>query len=276
MDRFDLYEMCVQDVERLGPMLMALHAGGAPSGSGLARQGLVLHEDFAGSAALSRWWAARGPGWLAMATELDGPTLEEARARLDRQRASPDLAARVEVRHGDALELDPRACGPADVVFAGNFSIGYLGTRDKLMAYLRGAQERLRPGGILAVDLYGGASAYALGGTVRRIEMGDGRAVSVLWRHDAADARTARVVNSLSFRVLDRGEVTHELPEAFVYRWRLWGLAELREAMGEAGFASTRVVAGLDCPREPLPAGCAETGDDELGADWVALVIARR
>jgi len=46
MDRYDLYELCVQGVEALVPFLAELH-GDQPQ---------RLAEDFCGSAALSRHW----------------------------------------------------------------------------------------------------------------------------------------------------------------------------------------------------------------------------
>jgi len=293
MDRYDLYELCVQSVPVLGRLLESVH-GAAP---------VVLHEDFCGSAALSRWWVGQSATRVAVGTDIDGPCVREARVRAERAAlVSEPGIGRLVVREGDVRNwhalTDPAgvawrevvsagALGPAgkmaEVVFAGNFSIGYLETRTELMNYLRGAHARLAPGGVLACDLYGGATAFATGATTRVIDAGEGRVVRCVWRHDAADPRTARVVNSLSFRVIERGEVTAELPEAFIYRWRLWGLAELREAMIEAGFASTRVIAGLGGPAGTLVPG--ESGgqsagesaeDDELPADWAALVVARR
>ncbi|MFO0083664.1 MAG: hypothetical protein ACK55O_13765, partial [Phycisphaerales bacterium] len=49
------------------------------------------------------------------------------------------------------------------------------------------------------------------------------------------------VENALHFRVLRDNEVIQEHTDAFVYRWRLWSLSELREAMLEAGFARVEV-----------------------------------
>jgi hypothetical protein len=78
------------------------------------------------------------------------------------------------------------------------------------------------------------------------------------------------VVNSISFRVIVDGEVAAEMPRAFVYRWRLWGLAELREAMAEAGFSDIAVYKEVNlAPGErPVEAG-------ELGEDWIVMVAGR-
>ena len=64
------------------------------------------------------------------------------------------------------------------------------------------------------------------------------------------------------------------MPRAFVYRWRLWSIAELREAMMEAGFARTAVFA--DVVGEGVDGNVVEikpvTDPSECGADWVVMV----
>lgn len=84
---------------------------------------------------------------------------------------------------------------------------------------------------------------------------------------------TAMVRNSISFRVEIDGEVVQEWPRAFVYEWRLWGLAELCDAMLEAGFA--RVEVYKDVNVAPGEAPRPVRTPDELGEDWIVLVAAR-
>jgi hypothetical protein len=68
-----------------------------------------------------------------------------------------------------------------------------------------------------------------------------------------------------------------ELRDAFVYDWRLWSIPELRDAMAEAGFASTEVHDRL---------GDAIDGDgnlmvrpvrgEELDDTFVVYIVARK
>jgi len=161
----------------------------------------------------------------------------------------------------------------------GNFSIGYIAERARLVEYLRACKARLDAGnggfggGVFACDTYGGAGAYRLGGLQRRYVAPRGEIVHYTWVHERADPLTARVENSISFRIEKDGEVTEELPRAFTYSWRLWGIAELREAMLEAGFASTAVHTEINvAPSEqPLPVESPEA----LQEDWIVLVVAR-
>src|SRR6185295_18944045 len=96
-------------------------------------------------------------------------------------------------------------------------------------------------GGVFVCDLYGGAGAFKLG-SLDRTHIGRGaEVIKYHWEHEEADAVSGMVTNSISFRVIVNGELAAEMPRAFVYRWRLWGLAEVREAMLEAGFAGVEV-----------------------------------
>jgi SAM-dependent methyltransferase len=218
LDRFDLYELCVQSPGDLVPLLEAIH-GGRPS---------VLGEDFCGTAALSRRWAARVAGGRAIAVDHDPEPLARAAG-----------AARVEVVRGDVVaDTSGRR---ADVVYAGNFSIGERHDRPALLEYLRHARSRLDAGGVFVCDVYGGESAFQTGRVTREHRAADGRVVRYTWEQRRADPTTGRVVNALHFEVVRDGVVERALHDAFVYDWRLWGVPELRDAMIEAGYATTEV-----------------------------------
>lgn len=218
-DKHDLYELCVQSPGQLIPMLRAIH-GGSP---------LTLGEDFAGTAALSSLWAESSPDARAVAIDLDETALH-------RRPPHPRIARIV----GDV-----RAAAPAepacDILFVGNFSIGYLHTRAELIAYLRAARARLAPAGVFVCETYGGESAFLTGEVERDHELPDGRTVRYTWEQREANPLTGMVTDVLRFEVRRGRKVEQRLPEAFVYRWRLWSVPELRDAMAEAGFAATEV-----------------------------------
>ena len=122
-------------------------------------------------------------------------------------------------------------------------------------------------------DIYGGDGAYRLG-SLARTHLGRGHEVIHYHReHEAADPITGMVTNSLSFRVIDNGELAAEYPRAFVYHWRLWSLAELREAMLEAGFAAVEVY--KDVPLAPGEGVRPVEAPGELGEDWIVMVAGR-
>lgn len=244
-DRHFLYERCVQAPELVAPFLRRLH-GGSPR---------ILGEDFCGTAALAREWTRSDPAASAIATDHDAQVLA---------RAAAQPSERVEL-----VQADVRAArGRCDVIFAGNFSLGELGTRAELLAYLRGARERLSPGGLFVGDTYAGAGAWRTGAVERRHHIAPGVCVRYVWEQRECDPISARVVAALSFRVEEQGEIVQELPDAFVYRWRLWSPAELAEALAEAGFER------IGSARELEPAGRAEAV--EVDGTFIVCVLGFR
>lgn len=299
LTRHDLYELCVQSPRHLVPFLKAVH-GQAPR---------VLAEDFAGTAALSHLWVEADPEAAAIATDLDA----EALAYLgDHERITRHTA--------DVMQ----ATDPADVLFVGNFSIGYWHTRADLVAYLKHARQRLvasnkEPGasatgrtadgpqipprpvahapgsfqdrpthspGVFICDTYGGESAFVLGDVHRdhwipktdRFAAHAGKRVRYTWEQRHADPLTGRVTDALHFRVEKGGTIEAEFPDAFIYEWRLWSVPELRDAMLEAGFATTEIYAKTGDAIDDegnvyvLP---VEDAEAELDDDFIVLLAAR-
>ncbi len=254
-DRFDLYEASVQSPPDMARLLRAVH-GGSPT---------RLGEDFAGTADLARHWVATVPGGSAVAIDLDAEALARAAG-------VEGLVAIV----GDVTEAHDHP--PVDVLHAGNFSIGYLHTRSDLLAYLRRAHDRLDPGGLFVCDTYGGESAYALGSVEKQIPLPHGRHCVYTWEQREADPMTGLVTDVLHFRVFDADECLLDLPDAFVYRWRLWSLPELRDAMLEAGFEVVAVYSQLPDAEDEDGNVFAEpiTDPDWLGDSFIVCVAARR
>jgi hypothetical protein len=165
-----------------------------------------------------------------------------------------------------------------DVLHAGNFSIGYWHERAGLLGYLRHARARLRSGGVFVCDLYGGEGAFRTGEERLRVALPGGGRLTYVWEQRSADPATGRVVNAIHFEIAGRrGEPARRLRDAFVYDWRLWGLAELRDAMADAGFASSAVYSrtpdavddGGGVHVRPLAAG-------DLDERYDVLIAARR
>ncbi len=272
LNKHDLYELCVQSPKHLVPFIRAVH-GGSPA---------VLGEDFAGSAALSHLWAESSPDARAVAVDLDAEAL-----------GFHGEHDRVVKRRADVMDVDD----PADVIFVGNFSIGYRHTRAELVAYLRHARERLvatgkepRAGasghpGVFICDTYGGESAFLTGEVHRdhwipaddRYGEHKGKRVRYTWEQRKADPLTGMVTDVLHFRVESGGMIEQELLDAFVYEWRLWSVPELRDAMAEAGFVSTEVYAKTaDAVDEDGNAYVLPVEDpDELDDSFIVLVAGR-
>ncbi|MBK7644753.1 MAG: class I SAM-dependent methyltransferase [Planctomycetes bacterium] len=235
-DKHDLYERCVQAPELVVPFLRRLHRG-AP---------LVLGEDFCGTAALAREWVRSDPRASAIAVDHDAGVLARAAG-----------AERVELVHADVRAVH----APCDVLFVGNFSIGELATREELLAYLRHAHARLCQGGLFVCDTYAGAGAWRTGGVERRHWIAPGVCVHYVWEQREVDVLASRVLNALSFRVEEQGEIVEEFRDAFLYRWRLWSARELRDALCEAGFEATDTADALGLEESAVCAAQASASD---------------
>ena len=225
LDRHKLYELCVQSPPELVPQLVAIH-GGTPR---------VLGEDFCGTAAISVEWTRHVDGGRAIAVDRDAESL----ARIQRCDA-------IEVVAGDVVGDTDATRHAADVIWAGNFSIGELHTRSDLLAYLGHTRSRLEPGGLFVCDVYGGESAFVTGSFDVEHPLPDGRVVVYTWEQRSADPLTGRVRNAMHFEIRRDGAVERTLRDAFTYDWRLWSVPELRDALAEAGFATTEIY-----PRTP-------------------------
>jgi len=251
-DKHDLYELCVQSPKDLVPLLRAVH-GHEPT---------VLGEDFSGTAALSHLWVERDDT-QAIAVDFDEETLNK---RGEHERIA---------KHCCDVHAIDAAC---DVLFVGNFSIGYLHTRAELVEYLRHVKSRLNPGGVFICDTYGGESAYTLGGVHRAHPMPGGKLCRYTWEQHEGDPTTGMVTNLIHFRVERAGVIEFELEDAFVYEWRLWSITELRDAMSDAGFSQSLVYTKLaDAMDEDgnafvLP---VEDGQEELDENFIVLVAGR-
>jgi hypothetical protein len=273
-DRFECYERCVQSPRHVASFLRALYRAHNTA------EPITLAEDFSGTCALSREWCAHTPTSAAICVDLDADALAWARDRATKNA----IADQITFVHADCLadcfnEADAAAPSrdlPCDVCFVGNFSIGYAHDRVTLLRYLARTRERLlrtrhaSPPGILVCDTYGGATAFTLGGVERTHPGPNASIIRYAWAHESADPATAMVTNSISLRVERDGDVIAEYPRAFEYRWRLWSIAELREAMLEVGFQRTSVYLEIDPASPPTPV----TDPRQFPSDWVALVAA--
>lgn len=268
MDHLDMYEACVQSPRYVTRFLRVLH-GNEPR---------VLREDFCGTAAVSREWAAesaaRNDDGRAVAVDFDEETLARARL-LANQR---EVASRIVFRQDDCITLGSHDHDACDIIFVGNFSIGYIHTRAALVSYLRTAHQRLSRGnggfggGLFTCDIYGGANAFRTGGIERRHTGPGHELIHYIWRHDEANPITGMVRNSISFRLEVGGEVIKQIADAFTYHWRLWSLTELSDAMLEAGFNAPSIYKDIRIAPEESPQPI--TTSEALGEDWVVLLAA--
>ncbi len=259
VNRFDLYELCVQ-APRMSARFIDALLGGEPA---------VIGEEFCGPASIAREYVALGGGRRAIASDFDAEPLAHARLRAGED-LTGEQSALIEFHQMDVME----EASPVRALVAFNFALCEYTTRAALLAYLRHARSRIAPGGVYAADLYGGENAMATGVAEIVFETDEGD-VLYAWKQVAADPLTGRVRNEIDFELPD-GTL---LERAFAYDWRLWTPAELADAFVEAGFSRVEFYAGYgsavadegeggELVLEPLGDG------EELGEEWVLFVVA--
>jgi SAM-dependent methyltransferase len=277
MDTLELYRWAVQDpeihAEVLRIMYEELNAGRRPD---------VLHEDFAGTAADSVAWVALQVGRRAVAVELDGPTVAWAKRRAERILGA--LAQNVEFITGNVLEIRPSPA--ADIITALNYSVLYFRDGITLARYLSNAHLRLAPGGLLVLNLFGGAAATQPRSERHLVKPkplfpteAAAPAFEYVWEQRAYNADTSRLDCRIHFDVPDpaRPGGVREVRDAFRYDWRLWSVHEVIHALHSAGFEKVEVWRHTYDPLEG-PAGLflGPVPIAELDAldHWSAYVVA--
>lgn len=221
-DRHELYEIAVQEVvsecDFIDKVCRSL-GGRTPS---------TLREDFCGTAKVCTEWARRRKTNRAIGVDLNGAVIRWGERR-HRSNLPASVASRISVLEADVLEVETPG---VDCVVAMNFSYFIFKDRATLVRYFRRVYESLAPDGVLIADAYGGSQAHEEQEEERHLD-----GFTYVWDQHHYNPITADVVNHIHFRFPDGSE----MKRAFTYRWRLWSLPEIQDAMREAGFARTTV-----------------------------------
>ncbi len=221
-DRHDLYQKSVQepeaDVRFMRRVFKKLRG----------RKALVMREDFCGTGYLSCTWANANKELSAFGVDIDPDPLAWGEKH-NRAPLKDSVKSRVELLEGNALDVHSRK---ADIVCALNFSWFCFHTREELLRYFRAARENLEKDGIFVLDIEGGPEAQNLLEEERELD-----GFNYVWDQDAFDGIQSLTNCYIHFRFPDKSEYTR----AFSYHWRLWGLAEARDALIDAGFSRTEV-----------------------------------
>lgn len=257
-DRHELYEIAVQDVvaecEFIDRVWRALR-GRTPS---------TLREDFCGTAKASTEWARRRAGNRAIGVDLDASVVRWGERR-HRANLPESIASRVEVRLANVLEVETP---PVESVVAMNFSYFIFKERETLVRYFRRVHDALVDGGLFFCDAYGGSDSH--------LEMEEERSLdgfTYVWDQNHYNPITGDVVNHIHFRFPDGSEITR----AFTYRWRLWSLPEIQDAMREAGFVRSTVYwEGTDERSGSGNGVFRPSRRGEACQGWIAYIVAEK
>jgi len=221
-DKYELYQRSVQEPEADIEFIDEIFE------ERFGRTPRLLREDFCAAAFLSCEWVAYHDENRAWGIDLDAEPLAWSQEN-NVARLSSEAAERLALIEGDVMTTRHQ---PVDVVAAFNFSYYYIKTRRELVDYFVAAYENLASEGFFVLDIYGGPEAQEL--VEETTEHDD---FDYIWDQDEFDPIQSRMVCYIHF---DDASGTR-IKRAFAYDWRLWTILEVREALEDAGFSSTRV-----------------------------------
>ena len=227
----------------------------------------TLGEDFCGTASLAAAWVSSGDDRQAIAIDIAGDVLAIAKSRHRQPLGSH--ASRLQLIQCDVLADDT----PADCIVALNYSTFIYKTRADMLRYLKHVHQRLTPGGVLMLDMYGGPASLLQGVGGRAFET-----FTYEWDQAEIDPATGHVVNYIHFAFPDGSRID----EAFTYHWRLWTLPELQDLLQDAGFIDIAIWFEddqgftTDLPTPPQPQDDLTAPGDALAFGWVAQLTAQR
>ncbi len=256
-DKHLLYQWSVQDADDVVEFTVEQYR------QRRGRPPKILREDFCGTALVSSRWVHGHSKRQAIGLDLDGETLAWARRHnlkplgKDRQR--------VDLRQCDVRTVTkPKA----DVVQAFNFSYFLLHPIAELIKYFRVVRRSLAPDGIFFLDCYGGWENQKTQKERRIVESPAGT-FGFVWEH--ADFNP--IDNRLQCHIHFEFKNGKRWKKAFSYDFRLYSLADVRDALTAAGFTNIEVLWDFE---EDEDAACdyrpATRAENCPG--WIAYLVA--
>jgi len=187
------------------------------------REPFHLREDFCGTALLCATWVRGHEERTAEGYDLCAETMAWGRAH-----NFPSLGERAENIALVQADVRAKSRRRPDLRCAQNFSYFVFKQRAELLEYFSSVRRDLAPGGVFALDIYGGSEASDEMEEERKIAEG----FTYVWHQKGYDPVTGDYRTAIHFRFRDGSERRN----AFTYDWRLWTLPEVKDVLHEAGF----------------------------------------
>lgn len=224
------------------------------------RPARTMREDFCGTGILACEWVKAHRKNTAIGLDLDEPTLAWGLEH----NVSPlgKAASRVDLRQADVRTVtDP----PVDVVCAYNFSWFLIHPYEALVEYFKAARRSLADDGLMFMDCYGGWEAQQVVEEPRLVETPEGM-FTYTWEQAAFDPISNHASCYIHFELDGK-----RMRKAFSYEWRLYSLAEARDALLAAGFRD--VVIYWDRSSDPDVDDYRPTKKAENQPGWLAYIV---
>jgi hypothetical protein len=254
-DKYDLYTRAVQspdnDVEFLFDTFKDLRK----------KNPTTLREDFCGTFAICCEWAKLKGVNRAWGVDLDREPIEYGLVN-NFFHLTPAQQSRVTIRRKNVLRS---GVPPVDIIAAMNFSYFIFKERSVLIKYFESARRGLKRDGVMIMDVFGGQLCEEVNEERRKIEN-----FFYYWDQQSFNP----VTHEAKFAIHFQRPGQKKQRNVFKYDWRMWGIAELRDILAEAGFKRTVIYwEGTDRKGEGNGVFTrTDKGDDSEA--WVAYIAA--
>lgn len=225
----------------------------------------VLREDFCGTAVLACHHVKRHPDNRAVCVDLHAPTLAWGKRHNVEPLLDEEQQSRLLLLQKNVLDVrSPKA----DAILALNFSYSVFKKRSELAAYIKNSYASLQPGGILFMDAWGGPDVLQ-----QKTDKTKHKDFTYLWEQRSYDPISHEITCAIHFEFKDGTR----LRDAFVYDWRLWTLAEIRELFDDAGFADVHVLwEGTDRATGGGNGVFRRKDKGDMDEAWISIVVGRK
>ena len=186
----------------------------------------TLREDFCGTGMITCYWAKQGEDYESWGVDLDPEPVEYGKKH-HYEPLTDNEKKRVHYLLDNVLTADtPKV----DICFAFNFSYFIFKERKLLLDYFTKAREALNDNGVFFIDLFGGPDSQT-----EMTDVAEHKGFKYYWECQEFNP----INNHCRFAIHFKRKGEKKQTDCFVYNWRLWSLAELRDIMEEAGFSKT-------------------------------------
>jgi SAM-dependent methyltransferase len=220
-EKYDYYESSVQNPKQELKTLLKMHRH-------LSKETpRVLREDFCGTGYLACEWVKLSPENKSYGIDLDLEPInigkERHYSRLNKEQKTRMQYIQADVTKGISKD--------ADIIVAFNFSYFIFKTRSQLLKYFKSVRKGLKKDGVFYIDLFGGPDSYKVLEEMRELD-----GYNYYWDCQKFDALTNECLFAIHFKPDGR----KKMKNVFTYDWRMWGIAELKDILTDAGFKTVQ------------------------------------
>ena len=223
-----------------------------------------MREDFCGTALSCCEWVTRSEKNTAVGVDFEQSVLDWGKEN-NVSKLNADQLSRIELINDDVLNVNT---SKFDLIQAFNFSYWGFKRRSTMLAYFKSLRESLVDDGVLFLDFFGGSECYQTQKEKRKLD-----GFKYIWEQAEFNALTNELTCHIHFRFPDKSKIR----EAFTYEWRVWGPAEIRDILEEAGFSKHAIYRQeFDPKTDEALDEYIMTDEGEDYACWLGYIVAQK